>query len=154
MNVKIYTDGSCSGNPGPGGYAARLICNGRSKDVKGYALDTTNNRMELTAILEAVKALRKPCEVEILSDSEYSLRPFINGDIKKWYKSDVWTHKNNKPVVNSDLLKDIVKAMIESKCHFTFVKVEGHSDDALNNAVDAMAREQTELAKKAKVKAA
>jgi len=136
--VLIYTDGACSGNPGPGGWAALLIWNRKEKEISGGEPETTNNRMEMRAIIEALKALNKPCRVEIRSDSALIVNTFEKGWIEQW-KNRNWRKANKKPVENQDLWKKMLKAM---KPHeVTWTKVKGHADDERNNRVDQLAVE-------------
>lgn len=136
--VLIYTDGACSGNPGPGGWGALLEWNGKEKTISGGARDTTNNRMEMRAIIEALKALKKPCSVEICSDSALIVNAFTKGWIDNWIKRG-WRKANKKPVENQDLWKEMLQAM---KPHnVKWCKVKGHSDNKRNNRVDRLAVE-------------
>ncbi len=134
--VDIYTDGACSGNPGKGGWAAILIYKGYEKEISGSEVDTTNNRMELTAIIEGLKALKEPCEVYLYSDSAYSINAFLEDWISKWQK------ENWKKVKNVDLWQQLLE--IKSKHRVTFIKVKGHSDNELNNRCDKLARKEIE----------
>ncbi|MDX1617186.1 MAG: ribonuclease HI [Balneolaceae bacterium] len=136
--VLIYTDGACSGNPGPGGWAALLSWNGREKEISGGASHTTNNRMEMRAIIEALKALNKPCRVEIRSDSALIVNAFKQGWIDSWLKRG-WRKANKKPVENQDLWKEMLEAMEPHEV--TWTKVKGHADDERNNRVDGLAVE-------------
>lgn len=136
--IKIYTDGACSGNPGPGGWAAILMYNGTEKILSGNASDTTNNRMELTAIIRALAALTEPCNVTVYTDSAYSVNPIALGWLEKWRRSD-WKGSSGK-VKNIDLWKRLTAlASIHS---VNFVKVKGHADDANNNRCDKIARDE------------
>ncbi|MDR8393110.1 ribonuclease HI [Aliifodinibius sp. S!AR15-10] len=137
-SVLIYTDGACSGNPGPGGWAALLSWNGKEKEISGGEPDTTNNRMEMRAIIEALKALTRPCRVEIRSDSALIINAFKQNWVGSWIKRG-WKKSNKKPVENQDLWKEMLKAM---KPHdVTWTKVKGHADDERNNHVDGLAVE-------------
>ncbi|MFH5830815.1 ribonuclease HI [Halalkalibaculum sp. DA3122] len=136
--VLIYTDGACSGNPGPGGWGALLNWNGKEKELSGGEPDTTNNRMEMRAIIEALKALTKPCKVEIRSDSALIINAFKQGWIDSWQKRG-WRKANKKPVENQDLWKEMLKAMEPHEVKWT--KVKGHADDDRNNYVDGLAVE-------------
>ena len=135
--VNIYTDGACSFNPGPGGWAAVLIYRGNEKRISGYEPDTTNNRMELTAVLKALEALREPCAVVVHTDSAYIHNAFEKGWIVTW-QNNGWRTANKKDVENQDLWKGILEAMHRHKV--TYRKVKGHSDDKYNNICDEMAR--------------
>lgn len=134
--IIIYTDGACSGNPGPGGWAALLIWNEREKELTGSSPETTNNRMEMRAVIEALKALKRPCHARIHSDSALIINTFKKGWIKNWIQKD-WKKADKKPVENQDLWKEMLHAMKGHKV--TWVKVKGHADDELNNRVDKLA---------------
>lgn len=139
--VTIYTDGACSGNPGPGGWAAILEWNGQEKHITGAEPDTTNNRMEMRAIIEALKALNRPCKVKICSDSALIINAFNKGWIDKWLKRD-WKKSNKKPVENQDLWKEMLEAAENHDVEW--VKVKGHADDETNIRVDQLAVEASE----------
>lgn len=135
--VDIYTDGACSGNPGKGGWGAILIYNGIEKEISGNAPDTTNNRMELLAIISGLRALKEKCEVTLYSDSAYSLDPFLKGWIYDWQKNN-WRTSSKQEVKNTDLW---LALLIELKKHeVSFIKVKGHADNVYNNRCDALAR--------------
>jgi ribonuclease HI len=136
--VLIYTDGACSGNPGPGGWSALLEWNGKSKEISGGEPDTTNNRMEMRAIIEALKALNKPCKVTICSDSALIINAFNDGWIDGWIKRG-WKKADKKPVENRDLWEEMLSA--SEKHVITWKKVKGHSTDPRNNRVDELAVE-------------
>ncbi len=135
--VIIYTDGACSHNPGPGGWAAVLIYKGNEKKISGFEPDTTNNRMELTAVLEALKALKEPCRLIVHTDSAYIHNAFERGWIDKWL-SNGWKNASKQPVENQDLWKAILKAARDHQV--SYKKVKGHSDDKYNNICDELAR--------------
>lgn len=135
--VTIYTDGACSGNPGPGGWAAVLIYKGNVKQLSGYAPETTNNRMELCAVLESLRALREPCDVTVHTDSAYIQKAFEQGWTARW-QANGWKTAAKQPVENQDLWKAILDAAIRHRV--TYKKVKGHSDDKYNNICDALAR--------------
>lgn len=135
-SVLIYTDGACSGNPGPGGWAALLESKGKEKTISGGQPHTTNNRMEMQAIIEGLKALNKPCRVEIRSDSALIVNTFKKGWIENWQKRG-WRKSNKKPVENRDLWEEMLKAMEPHEV--TWTKVKGHADDERNNLVDELA---------------
>ena len=137
QKVTIYTDGACSGNPGPGGWAAVLIYEEHKKEISGGSKDTTNNIMELTAILEALKALKKECEVELYSDSAYSVNAFNQGWIYNWIKKG-WKTADGKEVKNKEIWQEIYSLTKKHKVNFN--KVKGHSDVELNNRCDELAR--------------
>jgi len=137
--VEIYTDGACSGNPGPGGWAAVLIYKGMKKEISGFEENTTNNRMELKAAIEGLKALKRPCKVNLYSDSSYLINAFNEGWIEKWQKNN-WLKSDKTPVENQDLWKELLEV---SKPHqINWIKVKGHSDNEYNNLCDRLATEQ------------
>ena len=135
--VEIYTDGACSGNPGVGGWGAILSYKGVEKEFSGGEVDTTNNRMELTAIIEGLSALTEKCEVTLYSDSSYSVNPFLEGWIDGWVLSG-WRTADKKPVKNLDLWQKLYE--LTNKHVVNFVKVKGHADNEKNNRCDAIAR--------------
>ena len=135
--VTIYTDGACSGNPGPGGWGAILMYNGNKKELSGGNKDTTNNIMEITAVLEALKALKFPCEVDLYSDSAYVINSFNQGWIYNWLKKG-WKTAGGEPVKNKELWEELYNL---TKTHkVTFHKVKGHADNEFNNRCDELAR--------------
>lgn len=133
--VTIYTDGACSGNPGPGGWAALLIFNGREKELSGGEALTTNNRMELTAAIKGLEALIRPCAVDLYTDSQY-VRDGVTTWIKGW-KARGWKTADRQPVKNEDLWRILDEA--RNRHDVTFHWVRGHADDPLNHRVDALA---------------
>ena len=130
-----YTDGACSGNPGPGGWAAVLLFRGREKEVSGGELLTTNNRMELTAAIQALEILKRPCIVELYTDSQY-VRQGITAWMRNW-KARGWRTADSKPVKNEDLWRRLDAARNGHEVSWRWVK--GHADDPLNHRVDALA---------------
>ena len=134
--IKIYTDGSCLGNPGNGGWAAIIIENGKRIQIKGSKKDTTNNRMELLAPIEALKNIPKGTKVQIFTDSKY-VKSGITEWIHNWKKND-WKTTNKQPVKNKDLWNELDLMNNEFDIKWTWVK--GHSSDKLNNEVDLIAR--------------
>ncbi len=134
--VTIYTDGACSGNPGPGGWAAILMAGGAKKEMSGGERDTTNNRMELMAVIEGLKALKRPCKVDIYSDSAYVVNAFEQNWIGKWVKNG-WKNSAKAEVANSDLWKELID--LTSTHNVTFHKVKGHADNEFNNRCDVLA---------------
>lgn len=138
--VVIYTDGSCSVNPGPGGYGAILMCDGVEKEISGGAYETTNNRMELQGPIEALKLLREPCEVDLYSDSTYVVDSFNKGWIYNWARNN-WVKKDG-PVKNSDLMQELYRLCGIHKV--TWHKVKGHADNVYNNRCDRLAVAQTQ----------
>lgn len=137
QKVIIYTDGACSGNPGPGGWAAVLIYGEHKKEIYGGNKNTTNNIMELTAIIEGLKALKQECDVEVYSDSAYSVNGFNQGWIYNWMKKG-WKTADGKDVKNKELWQELYS--LTKKHKVTFIKVKGHSDVELNNRCDELAR--------------
>ena len=135
--VQIYTDGACSGNPGVGGWAAILLYNGHEKEISGYNKETTNNRMELFAIIQGLNALKESCEVELYSDSAYAVDAINKGWLNAWQRSD-WKTADKKEVKNRDLWRDLL--LKTSRHKVTFIKVKGHADNEYNNRCDALAR--------------
>ena len=134
--IEIYTDGACSGNPGPGGWGVVLLYQGNKKELSGYQPETTNNRMELFAAIQGLAALREPCEVTLYSDSSYLINAFEKHWLDNWQRN-VWKTSSLSPVVNQDLWKLL---LLHVKNHrVRFVKVKGHSDNAYNNRCDEMA---------------
>ena len=133
--VKVITDGACSGNPGPGGWAAILRYNEHKKEVFGYDPHTTNNRMELTAAIEGLRSLKEPCEVEIVTDSEY-LKNGITQWIHNWKRRN-WRTASGSPVVNRELWEDLDQAVQRHKVTWSWTK--GHASHADNNRADELA---------------
>lgn len=144
--VTIYTDGACSGNPGVGGWGAVLMYNGMEKRISGAEEQTTNNRMELFAVISALECLKEPCEVTLYSDSAYTVNSFVNGWIYDWEKSN-WKKADKKDVLNSDLWKRLLALTRLHKV--TFVKVKGHADNEYNNVCDKLATDAVKNLKKA-----
>ncbi len=139
--VDVYTDGACSGNPGPGGWAAVLLYNGHRREISGYAGQTTNQRMEIKAALEALRALKEPCRVRLHSDSAYLVNAFLQNWFAAWERNG-WFTKDKKPVANQDLWQEILE--LSRRHRVSWIKVKGHSDNELNNRCDALAREEIE----------
>ena len=135
--VTIYTDGACSGNPGAGGFAAILMYNGVEKVVSGGEKETTNNKMELMAVISGLNSLKEACEVDVYSDSQYVVDAFNKGWVDSWQKNG-WRNSSKDDVKNVDLWEKLVDLM--SKHQVTFIKVKGHSDNENNNRCDEIAR--------------
>lgn len=136
--VTIYTDGACSGNPGPGGWAAVLMYNGQKKEISGGQKDTTNNIMEITAVIKGLETLKFPCEVDLYSDSAYVVNCFSQGWIYNWIKNN-WKTADKSPVKNKELWEKLYD--LTKKHKVNFIKVKGHSDNEFNNRCDELARE-------------
>ncbi|PYG87599.1 ribonuclease HI [Ruminiclostridium sufflavum DSM 19573] len=134
--IEIYTDGACSGNPGPGGWGAILIYGEHKIELSGSEKETTNNKMELTAALEALKRLKEPCCVNLYSDSAYLVNAFRQGWLDKWIKNG-WKRNKNEEVKNTELWRELVRL---SEYHrITWIKVKGHADNEYNNLCDKLA---------------
>ena len=134
--VEIFTDGACSGNPGPGGWGAVLRYGSAEKELSGGAADTTNNRMELFAAIQGLSALKESCVVNLYSDSSYLVNAFEKHWIEKWQRNG-WKTSTKSPVENQDLWKLL---LIHVRKHqVRFIKVKGHSDNQYNNRCDEMA---------------
>lgn len=134
--ITIYTDGACSGNPGPGGWGAILMYGKNSRELSGYEPETTNNRMELTAAIQALDALKEPCEVALYTDSAYLCRAFNERWIYNWMRNG-WQTASKKPVENRALWEALLR---HTKTHMiTWIKVKGHSDNQYNNRCDQLA---------------
>lgn len=134
--VTIYTDGACSGNPGPGGWGAILMAAGKSREISGGEAHTTNNRMELTAVIKSLALLTRPCEVEVYSDSAYVVNAFNQNWIEGWQKRG-WVNSAKDPVANKDLWEELLSLCKVHKV--SFVKVKGHADNEFNNRCDELA---------------
>jgi ribonuclease HI len=135
--IEIFTDGACSGNPGPGGWGAVLLWNGHERELKGGAAATTNNRMELTAAIMALEALRRPSRVRLHTDSRY-LKDGISSWIKRW-KENGWRTADKKPVKNSELWRRLESALAQHEV--TWLWVKGHAGHPGNERADQLARE-------------
>lgn len=150
--VRIYTDGACSGNPGPGGWGAILVCTSPplEKEISGGELVTTNNRMELTAIVEALALLRTPCEVTIVTDSQYVANAFRKDWISGWLKNG-WKTANKKPVKNQDLWRRLLDLIKRHKVRWEWIR--GHAGHPENERADRLAVAACEaIAKEEKAK--
>lgn len=135
--VIIYTDGACSGNPGPGGWGSILMYKDKIKEISGGMKDTTNNVMELTAVIEALKLLKFNCNVKLYSDSAYVVNAFNQKWIYGWMKNG-WKNSNKEPVKNKELWEELYSL---TKIHnVEFIKVKGHADNKYNNRCDELAR--------------
>ena len=134
--ITIYTDGACSGNPGPGGWGAILEWQGHQKELSGGEAQTTNNRMELTAVLTALRLLKEPCTVELYSDSKYVVDAIDKGWLYGWQKKG-WIKADKKPVLNVDLWQQLLPELARHDVHLHWVK--GHAENEKNNRCDQLA---------------
>lgn len=139
--VEIFTDGACSGNPGPGGWGVVLRYNGIEKELSGGEKETTNNRMELTAVISALTALKEPCEVMLTTDSKYVCDSVLKGWVYSWQKNN-WKKSDKKPALNVDLWEQLL-ALLE-KHTVTFNWVKGHAGHPENERCDKLAVMQAE----------
>ena len=135
--VIIYTDGACSGNPGPGGWGAVLIYNEIRKEISGGEAPSTNNRMEIMAAIAALESLKEPCEADLYSDSAYLVNAFKQGWLENWQKNG-WKTSKKQPVENQDLWKRLL--LQTSKHQVEWHKVKGHAENKENNRCDELAR--------------
>ena len=135
--VQIYTDGACSGNPGPGGWAAVLIYRDHVRELSGFEVKTTNQRMELRAAVEALAALKRPCQVDLYSDSAYLVNAFRLGWIERWQQNG-WRTARKEPVENQDLWGKLLH--LTSRHRVRWLKVPGHAQVRWNERCDELAR--------------
>lgn len=135
--IELYTDGACSGNPGPGGWGCVLISQNRKRRVSGYAPHSTNNKMELTAVIAGLQCLKKPSSVKIVTDSKYIHDAFSKGWITKWQKNN-WITATKEPVKNKELWAELIN--LEKKHTVAWEWVKGHSGDEFNDMCDELAR--------------
>ena len=134
--IDLYTDGACSGNPGVGGYGIVLIYNDYIKEFSGYNENTTNNQMEITAVIEGLKKVKEPCKINIYTDSAYTMNAFSEGWIDSWIQNN-WKTANKKPVKNKELWIELIDLL--SKHEIVWNKVKGHADNKYNNRCDELA---------------
>ena len=139
-HVDIYTDGSCRQNPGPGGWGAVLVYRGKERELSGGAPDTTNNRMELTGVIEALSALTEPCEVTLTTDSRYVSEGITEGWAAAWRRKG-WKKADGKPALNPDLWETLLGLC--ERHHVTFVWVKGHAGHPYNERCDTMAQAES-----------
>ncbi|MDO9067978.1 MAG: ribonuclease HI [Deltaproteobacteria bacterium] len=137
QNVEIFCDGACSGNPGPGGYGAILRYGGHEKEIRGGALETTNNRMELSAAIEALRLLKRPCSVTVTTDSQYLIKG-ITEWITGWQRNG-WRNSKKEPVLNRDLWEQLL--IVTQKHQVEWIWVRGHAGHPENERCDQLARE-------------
>ena len=135
-HVEIYTDGACRGNPGPGGWGAVLVCGGHERELSGGEPSTTNNRMELTAAIQALSALNRPCTVTLTSDSKYLTDAINLGWAKSW-QARGWRKADKSPALNVDLWEELLALL--NRHEVTFVWVKGHNGHPYNERCDALA---------------
>ena len=135
-HIDIFTDGACSGNPGPGGWGSILRYNGVEKDLSGSEKETTNYRMELTAVIKALKALKEPCEVTIHTDSKYVCDAIVKKWVYSWQKNG-WRKADKKPALNVDLGDELLDLLALHKAEFVWLK--GHAGHPENERCDKMA---------------
>ena len=134
--VEIFTDGACSGNPGPGGWGAILRYNSHEKEISGSEPETTNNRMELTAVIKALECLKEACEITIYTDSSYICKAFTEGWLERWILKS-WKKADGKPVLNVDLWQKLIDLLKSHK--YTFEWIKGHDGHPENERCDALA---------------
>lgn len=137
-HVDIYTDGACSGNPGPGGYGAVLVYNGKEKEISGGEKNTTNNKMELTAVIEALRLLKEPCSVTVTTDSKYVCDSMTKGWAESWKKKG-WKKADGKPALNTELWDQLLTLCEKHRVEFIWVK--GHAGHPYNERCDRLAVE-------------
>ena len=134
--LTIYTDGACSGNPGPGGWGAILVYQGIEKELSGGAPQTTNNRMELSGVIAALQALKEPCRVDLFTDSQYIVNAINQGWALRWRKNG-WMRNKTDKALNPDLWQTLLDLLDVHEVTFHWVK--GHADNEYNNRCDALA---------------
>ena len=135
-SIDIFTDGACSGNPGPGGWGAVLRFAGKEKELSGGEINTTNNRMELTAVIKALEALKEPCEVRLVTDSKYVADGLSKGWARSWQKNG-WRKADKKPALNVDLWERLLE--LEDRHQMRYHWVKGHAENPKNNRCDELA---------------
>ena len=139
-HVNVYTDGACSGNPGPGGWGAVLEYNGQRREMSGGERETTNNRMELTGVIEALRALKEPCDVTLVSDSKYVIDALTKGWARSW-RARGWVKSDKKPALNSDLWAVLLELCERHTVHCQWIK--GHAGHPENERCDRLAVAQS-----------
>lgn len=145
-HVEIFTDGACSGNPGPGGYGVILRYKGSSRELSGGDASTTNNRMELSAVIAGLSALKEPCDVTLCSDSKYIIDAIQKGWAVKW-KANGWMRNKKEPALNSDLWEKLLHLLSVHNVEFVWVK--GHAGHPENERCDALAVQESQKYKNA-----
>ena len=136
--ITLYTDGACSGNPGPGGWGCVLVYKEQKKELSGYIRSTTNNRMEILAVISGLGALKEPCIVDVYSDSAYVVNAFNDHWLDHWQQNG-WINSKKEPVENSDMWKLLLQVIRVKKHDISFHKVKGHADNPMNNRCDQLA---------------
>lgn len=142
-HVDIYTDGACKGNPGPGGYGTILVFNGIEKEISGGSSDTTNNRMELMAVIVGLESLKEPCEVTLYTDSKYVADSIIKGWAKSWKKNN-WIKGDKKPALNPDLWERLLDLLENHGHDVKIIWVKGHAGHEYNERCDILAVTEAE----------
>ena len=142
--MTVYTDGACSGNPGPGGWGAILMYGAHEKELSGGEARTTNNRMELTGVIAALSLLKEPCDVDLYSDSQYVCNGLGKGWAESWRRRG-WVKSDKKPALNPDLWATLLDLTRQHEMHYHWVR--GHADNEYNNRCDQMAVEESEKLK-------
>ncbi|MEL7566442.1 MAG: ribonuclease HI [Dehalobacterium sp.] len=137
--ITVYTDGACSKNPGPGGWGAILMYGEHKKEISGFVPVTTNQRMELTAVIEGLKQLKEACKVKVYSDSAYLINAFNQRWLDNWQRNG-WKNAKKDPVENQDLWKELLK--LTQRHQVSWIKVKGHADNIYNNRCDELARDE------------
>ena len=140
-NIEVFTDGACLGNPGPGGWGVILRYNGKEKTLSGGEAETTNNRMEILAVIKALEALKEKCNIELYTDSQYVCNAINKGWAQKW-KSNNWKRNKNEPALNSDLWEILLDLLEEQNVKFNWVK--GHAGHEENEKCDTLARTEAQ----------
>ena len=141
-DIILYTDGACSGNPGAGGYGYILFYKDKFKEFSGFEANTTNNQMEITAVIKGLNQIKEPCNVTVYTDSAYTMNAFEEKWIDNWIQNN-WRNANKKEVKNKELWQELLKA-IDRHNSVKWVKVKGHSDNFYNNRCDELARGEIE----------
>ena len=140
--IQIYTDGSCQYNPGPGGWACILMYNGQVKEKNGYIPNTTNNQMELLAIIKALEMVKECCNIELFSDSAYIVNAFQQNWIEKWEKNG-WQNSQKQPIAHIELWQQLLQ--LTQKHNITWNKVKAHTNNVYNNRCDALAKQAIKM---------
>jgi ribonuclease HI len=142
--VQLYTDGACSGNPGPGGWGCILNYNGKTKEMSGHMPNTTNNRMEIFAVISGIGALKEPCVIDVYSDSAYTVNAFNDHWIDNWQKNG-WINSKKQPVENIELVQEIWRRISKPFYHCAIKKCDGHKGILGNELADALATQSMHI---------